>query len=85
MTEEDYEVDEGGHKKIHKVGRADWFYFFWSGLVVLDTLLCMSSVCVTVFYKWDGIHCKNFCKHSGICSAFLSMKMIEFVVKVKGK
>jgi SWI/SNF related-matrix-associated actin-dependent regulator of chromatin subfamily C len=21
MTEEDYEVDEGGHKKIHKVGR----------------------------------------------------------------
>jgi len=23
MTEEDYEVDEGGHKKIHKVGRAD--------------------------------------------------------------
>jgi SWI/SNF related-matrix-associated actin-dependent regulator of chromatin subfamily C len=23
MTEEDYEVDEGGHKKIHKVGGAD--------------------------------------------------------------
>jgi hypothetical protein len=57
MTEEDYEVDEGGHKKIHKVGRPDWFYFCWSDFVVLGytapyvfsvLLFCMKFCCVKV-------------------------------------
>jgi len=56
MTEEDYEVDEGGHKKIHKVGRTDQCNFSESRLVVLGTLLPMYKVihdicCEILLYK----------------------------------
>lgn len=39
MTEEDYEVDEGGHKKIHKVGRFVSFVFLGSKSVRSGTKL----------------------------------------------
>jgi hypothetical protein len=47
MTEEDYEVDEGGHKKIHKVGRTGKFCFLW---VKICDVRCKLGMPLSYYY-----------------------------------